>query len=171
MNTARKTPARRATRAAPAAVPAAHADDLKLFVVLSRAHEAVTRHAAADVVRHGLTLQEFAILEVLYHKGPLLLGEVQRRILVSSGGITFLVDRLQAKGLVERRTCEEDRRARYAVLTKQGEALIRRIFPEHAERISRSLSGLSKSDRETATRLLKALGRAAAELEHGPGTD
>src|SRR4051794_8994796 len=83
---------------------------LKLWVVLSRAHAAVSRLAEADIVRHGLTQTEFAILEVLYHRGPLLLGEVQRKILVSSGGVTYLVDRLVEKGFVERRDCPEDRR-------------------------------------------------------------
>src|ERR1700730_16052166 len=119
MNASKRTSSRTVARGARVVHAAGHEDDLKLFVVLSRAFASVTRHAEADVARHGLTIAEFAILEVLYHKGPQLLGEVQRRILVSSGGISFLVDRLHAKGLVERQTCEEDRRARYAVLTKQ----------------------------------------------------
>src|SRR5829696_5942697 len=84
---------------------------LKLWGVLARAHNAVERHAQGHVQEHGLTLPEFGILEALYHKGPLLLGEVQRKILVSSGGVTYLVDRLTAKGLVERQDCPEDRRA------------------------------------------------------------
>lgn len=138
---------------------------LKLWVVLSRAVAAVEEHAEADVSRHGLTLSEFGILEVLYHKGPLLLGEVQRRILVSSGGVTYLVDRLAGKGLVERRECAEDRRARYAALTAEGEALIKEIFPWHASAIERALSGLDESEQRTAVRLLRVLGREAAALE------
>jgi MarR family 2-MHQ and catechol resistance regulon transcriptional repressor len=137
---------------------------LKLFVVLSRAQAAVARHADADVARHGLTIAEFAILEALYHVGPLLLGELQRKILVSSGGVTYLVDRLADKGLVERRECPEDRRARYAALTPAGEALIRRIFPEHARALARALAGLAPDEQEAATALLRRLGTAAAAL-------
>src|SRR5918993_5488049 len=74
---------------------------LKLWVVLARAFNAVSARLSEDVARHELTPTEFAILEVLYHKGPLLLGEVQRKILVTSGGITYLVDRLAGKGGVE----------------------------------------------------------------------
>lgn len=136
---------------------------LKLWVVLSRAQVAIAGHAAAQVARHGLTLTEFAILEALFHKGPMLLGEVQRRILVSSGGITYLVDRLERKELVERRECPEDRRARYAALTPAGEALIAQIFPEHARALEHALAGLDDADKETAARLLRALGRHAAE--------
>lgn len=135
---------------------------LKLWVVLSRAHAAVLGHAQADAARHGLTLAEFGILEALYHKGPLLLGEVQRTLLVSSGGTTFLVDRLERKGLVERRDCPADRRARYAALTPRGERLVREIFPAHAEAIRRAVSGLTPAEQRRATTLLRALGRAAA---------
>ena len=116
---------------------------------------------------HGLTVAEFGVLEALYHKGPLLLGDVQRKILVSSGGVTFLVDRLAAKGLVERRICEEDRRARYAALTPAGEKLMQRIFPEHAAMLQRALGALSPDEQVEATALLRQLGRAAAELEPG----
>ena len=137
---------------------------LKLLVVLARAHAAVTAHLHAHVATHGLTLTEFGILEVLYHKGPLLLGEVQRRILVSSGGVTYLVDRLERKGLVERRACPEDRRARYAALTGEGEALISRIFPEHAEMIARVMGSLTLEEQRQATDLLRRLGHGAASL-------
>ncbi len=135
---------------------------LKLWVVLSRAHVAVSAHAAADVARHGLTLTEFAILEALYHRGAMLQGEVQRRILVSSGGITFLVDRLVAKGLVERQQCPSDRRARYAALTPAGERLLRRIFPGHAAVIERAVGALEPAEQAAVTALLKRMGHGAA---------
>jgi MarR family 2-MHQ and catechol resistance regulon transcriptional repressor len=137
---------------------------LKLWIVLSRAQAAVARHTEADVARHGLTIAEFAILEALYHRGPLLLGELQRKILVSSGGVTYLVDRLDAKGLVERQDCPEDRRARYAALTAAGEKLVRRIFPEHAQRVVTALSGLTKAEQAQATALLRTLGLSAEEI-------
>jgi MarR family 2-MHQ and catechol resistance regulon transcriptional repressor len=130
--------------------------------VLARAHNAIYSHVQQDVAEHDLTVAEFGVLEALYHKGPMLLGEVQRRILVSSGGITYLVDRLTQKGLVERRECTEDRRARYAALTPAGEELIRDIFPGHAERLREALSGLSTEEKEQAIELVKTLGLAAA---------
>lgn len=144
----------------------AYADDtalaLKLWVILSRAQSAVARHAEADMARHGLSPGEFGVLEALYHKGPLLLGEVQRKILVSSGGVTYLVDRLVKKGLVERRSCEHDRRASYAALTAAGEALIADIFPDHASAIERAVDGLTRREKQTAIMLLRKLGLAAA---------
>ena len=140
---------------------------LKLFTVLSRAHSALHEHARRDVARHGLTLTEFAVLEALYHKGPLLLGDIRRKILASSGGITYLVDRMVERGLVERRACPDDRRARYAALTPDGVAFMDRIFPEHAGRIAKALDGLSSSDRRTAIDLLKRLGKNARSSLEG----
>ncbi|MEX1184854.1 MAG: MarR family transcriptional regulator [Gemmatimonadota bacterium] len=142
---------------------------LKLYVVLARAQTAVSRHAEADMARHGLSPGEFAILEVLYHKGPLLLGEVQRKILVSSGGATYLVDRLEHAGLVERRECDEDRRARYAALTRKGQALMKRIFPAHAAVIERAVSSLGSTEKQELTTLLRKLGKAAAQLPLAAG--
>ena len=138
---------------------------LKLFVVLSRATNAVGRHAAADVARHGLTIAEFAILEALHHKGPLLLGELQRKVLTSSGGITYLVDRLTEKGLVERQDCPSDRRARYATLTPAGSELIERIFPEHADALERAMAGVTAEEQAQLRTLLRKLGWYAAKSE------
>jgi MarR family 2-MHQ and catechol resistance regulon transcriptional repressor len=140
---------------------------LRLWVTLARAHAAIAAHATDDAARHGLTLAEFGILEALYHRGPMLLGEVQRRILVSSGGITFLVDRLTDKGLVERRSCPEDRRARYAALTPRGEALVAEIFPQHAAVIEHAMAGLSSEELRVAADLTRTLGLHAAATPIG----
>ena len=163
-----KTPIE-ATQAAAQAGDEGQTLSLKLWVALARAYNAVQAQATDDIERHGLTLGEFAVLEALFHKGPMLLGEVQRRILVSSGGITYLVDRLEKRGLVERRDCPGDRRARLAALTPEGDALIRAIFPEHAARIKTALAGLRKEEKREAIRLLRALAQGAG-APGGPDT-
>jgi MarR family 2-MHQ and catechol resistance regulon transcriptional repressor len=167
---ARSTPSSPSAHAAPPGASRDGFDEstataLKLWVVLSRAQAAVAAHAQDNVKQAGLGIGEFAVLELLYHKGPTLLGEIQRGVLVSSGGITFLVDKLVDRGLVERRACPTDRRARYAALTKDGEKLLKRIFPGHAARITTALGGLTIEEQRTTTDLLKRLGKVAAALE------
>jgi MarR family transcriptional regulator, 2-MHQ and catechol-resistance regulon repressor len=135
---------------------------LKLYVVLTRAANAV--HARVEALAlEDLTLTEFGILEALHHKGPLLLGDLQKKILLSSGGVTYAVDRLAERGLVERRECATDRRARYAALTSEGEALIAKVFPMHAQRIQETMSALTADEQEELTTLLRTLGHSAAE--------
>lgn len=135
---------------------------LRLWVVLSRAHSAVQALTDADIARHGFTTAEFGILEALYHKGPLLLGDLQRRVLVSSGGITYLVDKLTERGLIKRRPSPDDRRARYAELTRKGHALVRSIFPAHAAAVAQAFEALSPAEQDEAHTLLRALGLAVA---------
>ncbi len=139
---------------------------LKLWIILSRAHAAIHEMASSDVDRHQLTAGEFGVLEALYHKGPMLLGEVQRKLLVSSGGITYLVDRLEAQGLVERRPCASDRRARYAALTDRGNDFMQTAFPTHAATIRQAVAELDDDEIQLMTDLLRRLGRHAADLQH-----
>lgn len=135
---------------------------LKLFVVLTRASGALGAHAEADAGRHGLSLAEFGALEALYHRGDLLVGELQRKVLKSSGGITYVVDRLQEKGLVERKPCASDRRAVYASITEAGRDLMERIFPLHAKAIAAASASLTAEEKRAAIDLLRRLGRDAA---------
>lgn len=137
---------------------------LKLWVVLARSHNALAEVLKADIERHDLTQAEFAVMEALYHKGPQLLGEIQKLILVSSGGMTFLVDRLAKRGLAERKECPSDRRARYAALTRKGEKMMDSIFPEHAAVIHRAMNGLKSAEQRELTTLLRTLGKEAARL-------
>jgi MarR family transcriptional regulator, 2-MHQ and catechol-resistance regulon repressor len=133
---------------------------LKAWIALARAYLAVSRHVTADVSRHGLTASEFGILEALYHKGPLLLGDLQKKILVTSGGVTYLVDRLASKGLVTRESFPGDKRARFAVLTPEGSALIKQIFPAHAKRITRVMGELSTKEQKRLIAMLRTLSKA-----------
>lgn len=150
------------TAASPARRSTAQQRALKLFVVLSRASNAVISRLLKEGGQPDLTHTEFEILEALLHKGPLLLGDVQRKILLSSGGVTYTIDRLADKGLVERRECATDRRARYAALTPKGHALISSIFPIYAERIERVMAALTAREQDEAIALLRKLGLAAA---------
>ncbi|MBI2796296.1 MAG: MarR family transcriptional regulator [Gemmatimonadetes bacterium] len=157
--------AKRSTAAPPAhespTYPEREARGLALWVALTRAQDSVAQHSAADIARHGITGGEFGILELLYHKGPMFLNEVQKRVLVSSGGVTYLVDRLVERGLLERRLCQSDRRARYAALTRKGRALLRQVFPEHARAIADAVSALTPEEQKQARILLRKLGLGA----------
>lgn len=138
------------------------ASALKLWVVLSRAFRAMATVAQRDVDAHGLHLSEFAVLEALYHKGPLSLSDLRDRVLLTSGSTTHLVDKLVSRGLIERRSCPEDRRVCYAALTPEGTEVIRSIFPAHADAITRAMDGLTPEERRITTALLKRLGKGIA---------
>ena len=136
---------------------------LKLWVVLNRASRAISDRIRGSIERSDLSLSEFGVLEVLYAKGPLLVGELGSRILLTSGSTTYVVDKLVERGLVLRRPCSEDRRALYVELTDKGRELIAGIFPPHAEEVRRAMAGLTTEEQRIASALLKRLGRYAQE--------
>ncbi len=136
-------------------------NSLELFTVLSRAYIWVYAHAARDHRRYGLNPTEFGILELLYHKGPMPLQQIGEKILISSGNITYSVDKLEKKQLLTRRPAKNDRRVIFAELTEQGHALLAEIFPLHAEVLRAATNGLTSEEKAQAIELLKKLGLAA----------
>jgi MarR family 2-MHQ and catechol resistance regulon transcriptional repressor len=106
---------------------------------------------------------DFAVLEALLHKGPLPINEIGKKVLLTSGSITVAVDRLETKGLVERRAHGTDRRAKIVHLTGAGRKLITRIYADHAADMERLASAsLTVAERKTLIRLLKKIGFEAA---------
>lgn len=134
---------------------------LKLWVVLARAFRAMAERSRRDVEQHELTGSEFAVLEALYHKGDLPIGDLGDRVLLTSGSMTYVIDKLARRGLLTRRRCPQDKRVRYASISAAGRRLMASIFPDHAESIRRATVGLSAEEKRIATALLKRLGLAA----------
>lgn len=137
---------------------------LKLFIVLSRAYKVVNEQANGFIQTSGLNPTEFAVLELLYHKGPQPLQQIGGKILLASGSITYVVDKLEKKQLLKRVACPQDRRITYAAITEDGIELIERIFPEHEQNIHELLSVLSEEEMEQATAILKKLGLSIKNL-------
>lgn len=131
---------------------------LRLFIVLSRAFRAINEYSNQYIQKCGLHPTEFAVLELLYHKGEQPLQQIGEKILLASGSITYVVDKLEKRGLLMRVTCPEDRRVTFAHITEKGKELISSIFPEHQSRIQKSMSVLSSEEKEMAIELLKKIG-------------
>lgn len=138
-------------------------DSLELFIALSRASQWVNAHADRDIRNHGLNRTEFGVLELLYHKGPQPLQQIGEKVLMSSGNITYVVDKLEKKQMVRRRASTEDRRLIYAEVTDKGKQFIEKVFPAHTEIIQEAVSGLSPEEKQLASVLLKKLGKFAQE--------
>lgn len=135
---------------------------------MNRAINALREQIANDVRRRGFeNPTEWAVLEFLYHKGPQSLSAVADRILICNASVTYVVDKLEAQGLLERRPCPEDRRIKFAALTPKGEAVLAREFPGHAEFVRRLLSSLTSAQQVELRSLLKQVGFAATAAGAG----
>jgi MarR family 2-MHQ and catechol resistance regulon transcriptional repressor len=134
-----------------------------VWLVFMKAFQALIPHAAGSIKRSALGNSDFRVLEVLLHKGPLPVNTIGPKVWLTPGSISVAVDRLVKKRLVSRKNHPDDRRVRRVELTPKGRALITRGFGEHAAAMEDLARVLSKNERLTLLRLLKKLGKHAAE--------
>lgn len=136
---------------------------IHLWLVLWRAYDALRRRAERHIESLGICLSDFAVLELLLHKGPTAVNRIGARVRLTSGSITTAVDRLERLGLVERRNDPEDRRTRIVHLTDDGRRMIAGAFSDHEKAMEEATAALTPDERGQAVALLKKLGLGAAE--------
>jgi len=132
---------------------------LGAYVKLLRASETVQSEATRSLAEEDITPSQFAVLEALYHVGPMCLSVLADKILKSSGNLTMVVGNLEKRGLVTRQQSRDDRRFVSAAITDKGKKLIARVFPEHADRIAELMSRLTPREQETLAELCRKLGK------------
>jgi MarR family transcriptional regulator, 2-MHQ and catechol-resistance regulon repressor len=136
---------------------------LKMVIALYRTAQAIERGVGPHLAESGLSLTEASVLEVLYHKGALPLGEIRDRILLTGASTTYVVKKLEERGLLRRRTSAEDQRVVFGELTPKGRALMDKVFPAYVDRLRFVMAGLSASEKRTAARLLRRLSQHARQ--------
>jgi MarR family 2-MHQ and catechol resistance regulon transcriptional repressor len=138
----------------------------RVWLVLWRAARAIEQNAIRSVSALGLGRSDFAVLEVLLHKGPLPVNVIGRKVQLTSGSITAAIDRLESRKLLRRAADPMDRRGRIVQLTEAGRHLIDRAFHKHALDMEETMSVLRSGEQAELVRLLKKVGMwAAARLD------
>ena len=110
------------------------------------------------------SLSDFAVLEVLYHKGSLPVSAIGEKVMLTSGSISTAVDRAENDGLVVRTHDADDGRVVIVMLTAKGRKRIEGAFRIHAQNLDPVFEGFSTEDRQTFARLLKKSGFSARAL-------
>ncbi len=85
------------------------------------------------------------------------------KLLVTGGNVTYVMDRLEAQGLVARERSGDDRRVVRAHLTTKGRATIEGVFPSHVGFVRGLVQGLGAEERDDLRALLKKLGKGIAD--------
>jgi DNA-binding MarR family transcriptional regulator len=129
----------------------------------------VRRRLAADC-----SMPRFDLLANLERDDGQTLAALSRRMLVTAGNLTGLVDRAERDGVVERRPDPSDRRLSRAFLTPKGRDLVQSLIPVHAAHVSELLSSLDAGERRDLRRLLgrlrESLAARAAQSTHRAAT-
>lgn len=131
---------------------------LSTWVKLARAYSSFWKKSAENILTFGLTEPQFSVLECLGHLGPMTIGILTSKQLVTGGNMTLVVDNLTKEGLVERIYGQKDRRTIMVQLTDKGQKIFDSIFILHAKRIAEVASVLTDKELEDLGKLLKKLG-------------
>ncbi|MCT4779799.1 MULTISPECIES: MarR family winged helix-turn-helix transcriptional regulator [Exiguobacterium] len=135
--------------------------NLKALTVMVRAVDALHEVIKQDVAKSGLNPTDFSVLELLYHKGRQPIQLIGKKVLITSGSITYVIDKLEKKNYVVRKACPEDRRVTFAELTTDGQTLMDTIFPEHEQAINQVFQGIDQAEIELFIKTAKKIGYQA----------
>ncbi|MFB4319500.1 MarR family winged helix-turn-helix transcriptional regulator [Actinomadura sp. 21ATH] len=145
--------------------------DVSGLAVFGRMHRGFLRYSMllGEVFdRHGINMAAFDVLATLLRSGPpyrKTAGELAGISLVSTGGVTLRLDRLEKAGLVVRERDPDDRRVVYARLTERGLELTNAVVSDHFANERRMLAGLSETEQRQLARLLSRLERSLETAE------
>lgn len=138
---------------------------MNAWVKLARAANAIGARLARRLAEFDLTESQFGVLDALHHLGPMHQCDLARKILRTTGNVTLVVDNLEKRGLVRRERRADDRRFIQVELTPAGEALIRSVFPRHADAVATEMGVLAGDELRTLTRLGRRLAATGPERD------
>jgi DNA-binding MarR family transcriptional regulator len=115
--------------------------------------------------RHGISLAQFDYLAQLHRSADadLAMSELGRRLMVTSGNVTGLTDRLERQGWVRRERASHDRRTQFVRLTADGRARFEAIAAEHRQWVQELMAGLDADARRVLFTLLGQLKQSVLE--------
>ena len=128
---------------------------LLLVKELVQAYQAFEMHSGAHIKEMGLTTTQFDIVATLGNQPPMTCKELGEKTLVSKGTMTGVLERLETKGLIEKFMNADDGRSYKIGLSKTGDKLFKKVFPEHVEHLGKAFRKLSKQELEQAVTVLK----------------
>ncbi|CAH2717367.1 HTH-type transcriptional regulator MhqR [Neobacillus rhizosphaerae] len=125
------------------------------FLVLMQTSKAVHERIKEEMTKNKLSITEFSVLEVLYQKGKQTIQQIGNCILISSGSMTYVIDKLEQRGLLSRNACPDDRRVIHVILTDDGNELMEEIMPKYRELVDNMFDSLNSDEAEILVHLLK----------------
>ena len=132
---------------------------LDTFIKLTRCTFSLLTRLAERNTIGDLTYSQFAVLEALYHLGPLTQGEVSQKVLKSGSNMTTVIDNLERHGLVRRERDAKDRRVIHIHLTEAGKGKVEAVLPGHVAALVDEFRVLSAKEQEMLGKLCKKLGK------------
>lgn len=136
---------------------------MAVYISMSRVINTLRRENNKLILKHDLTLGQFAVMEALYSKGRLSTGEVMEKILSTSGNIPVIVKNLEKDGFITREQDESDKRRFILDLTDKGKDLMDEIVPENLKFMDELISLWDDDEKEELIILMNKFRRKYEE--------
>jgi len=124
---------------------------------LVSAYQAFERYSAPDVKAMGLTTTQFDVIATLGNQPPMTCKELGEKTLVTKGTLTGVLERLEVKGILERKLNPEDARSQMIGLTSVGQSLFEKVFPAHLQHLEKAFSKLNEKELLEITKSLQSI--------------
>lgn len=128
---------------------------LRTVVQLHRTQNKIASSEAKFFLEHGLTYNQFKVLEVLYHRGDLSIGEITKLTISTPGNTTVVVKNLKRDGWITSIVNDKDKRSTLLSIEQKGREIIEGIFSDHIKNLENNMSVLDDEELDTLCKLLR----------------
>lgn len=132
---------------------------LKPMITLFKAHKELMSFIKNDIKDTSFDINEFGVLEVIYHKKEITISNIKNKILLANSSLSYILDKLEKRDLIKRVKDGNDKRITYVSLTNKGNLISEKIFPEHYNNLKELFSVLSVEEKEILSNILKKIGK------------
>ena len=130
---------------------------MSTWIQLLKTFKKIRAKESAYIKSHDLTMNQFEVLEVLYHRGDLSVGAITKLTLGTPGNVTVVIKNLIRDGLITSIPDAKDKRTYIITITKKGIDIMDKLFPNHAKNFEDYFKVLDKDETETLFTLLRKL--------------
>jgi MarR family transcriptional regulator, 2-MHQ and catechol-resistance regulon repressor len=133
---------------------------MRTWIQVSRTFNKIRAKEATYIKSFGLTMHQFQVLEVLYHRGDLTVGSITKLTMSTPGNITVVIRNLKRDGYIKSVHDPKDKRVSLISITQKGKEIMAKFFPGHAKNFEKYFQNLSEDEIETLFTILRKLHKA-----------
>lgn len=135
-------------------------NSMRTWMQIYRVYNKIRTKESSYIQSFDLTMNQFQVLEVLYHRGDLTIGAITKLTMGTPGNTTVVVKNLKRDGFIVALADVNDKRASILSLTPKGKEVIEKLFPQHAQNFEEYFKVLESDEMETLYTLLYKLQKA-----------
>lgn len=128
---------------------------LHAMIIFRKALKTIDSKVMEDIKKSGLTPTQFGVLDIIYSKGNLKIGQLIEKSLSSSGNMTVVIKNMEKKGLIFKINDKNDKRSFVIKLTEEGEKIIEKLLPKHIKSVENTFNILTDEEKENLIKILR----------------